>query len=266
MPSPAEVVSGRDVVVRRTPGVNGMHLESSSHGVVLSHSLSVADLDNDLASRLARAMAGCDLHDNSLFERLFTEVVLSTVNDPVQAWSAFYRNTLDRITAPDPGAGSIGEFAPIYHRARSLVRGHRVLDVASCFGFLPILLADDGHEVLACDLGAGSMQLLSTVDARIPCVCCRAEALPLRDSGMDTVLMLHLLEHVDAETGSQALLEAVRVARRRVIVAVPYEDEPTAAYGHVRTLDHGELEGLGRLTGQRFEVIDADGGWLVIDR
>lgn len=45
--------------------------------------------------------------------------------------------------------------------------------------------------------------------------------------------MLHVLEHVDAGTAGALVGEAVRIARRRVVVAVPYEAEPTALYGHL---------------------------------
>lgn len=252
-------------IVVRTRDVDGLYVELVDDRVVLRHDLLASELDNDLAGRIAAAMAECGLADSSLFQRLFTGVVLSTVDDPARAWSTFYRNTLDQLTALDPRAGSIAEFAPIYRRARSLARGRRVLDLASCFGFLPILLADDGHEVIASDLVTGSMRLLSTVDHRVWCLCCRAEALPLPDGAVDTVFVLHLLEHVDAATGLRVLGEAVRVARQRVIAAVPYEDEPTSAYGHVRTVDHAALVGLGEQSGLSFDVIDSDGGWLVLD-
>lgn len=192
--------------------------------------------------------------------------MLTTDPDPGRAWTAFYRNSLRRLTAEHPGQGTIGELAPIYRLARSLVRGQQVLDVGSCFGFLPILLAQDGHTVIASDLSCGSMRLLSTVDTRIRCLCCFAEALPVGDRSVDTVLALHLLEHLDAAAGAQALAEAVRVARLRVVLAVPYEDRPAAVYGHVRTLDHATLAAMGAGTGLRHQVFDRYGGWLVIDR
>lgn len=266
MPSPAEApATGHAVTVLRTPAVHGLRLELGGPALVLRHDLTAADIDNDLAGRLATAMAVTGLTDSCMFEQLFAGVVESTVDDPVRAWSAFYRNTLTRLGSQDPGTGSIGEFAPIYGRASSLARGHRVLDLASCFGFLSILLAEDGLDVVACDLSVGSMRLLSTVDDRIRCLCCRAEELPLCNGAVDTVLALHLLEHVDEAAGFRIVGEAVRVARQRVVIAVPYEDEPTAAYGHVRTLNHDVLEALGRQSGLRYDVIDRDGGWLILD-
>ncbi len=261
MPPPAE----HRPVVRRTPDVDGLQLEVSGDHLLLRHNLGADDIDNDLAGRLAAAVTTCGIADNALFEQLFAAVVRSAADDPAEAWPAFYRNTLDRLTGSDPGTGSIGEFAPIYRRARSLVRGPQVLDLASCFGFLPLLLAGDGWQVVASDVSAGSMRLLSSIGDRLRCVRCAAEALPFADGAVDTVLALHLLEHVDAATGARVLAEAIRVARRRVVVAVPYEQHPDPAYGHVRTLDHADLVALGEGSGLGYEVIDADGGWLVLD-
>jgi hypothetical protein len=60
------------------------------------------------------------------------------------------------------------------------------------------------------------------------------------------------------------LREALRLARRRVVVAVPFEHEPTAAFGHVRTFDRRALIGLGHRLGRPFTVHDHHGGWLVL--
>ncbi len=57
----------------------------------------------------------------------------------------------------------------------------------------------------------------------------------------------------------------LRVARRRAVVAVPFEDEPTPAWGHVRTFDLDDLHALGAATGLPYTVDEHHGGWLVID-
>ncbi|MBA3524179.1 MAG: class I SAM-dependent methyltransferase [Geodermatophilaceae bacterium] len=231
----------------------------------LRHDLTAGEVDNDLAGLLAAVPV-----EPQFFERLFTGVVLTSAPDPLAGWAAFYAATLTRLTGPSPGEGSIGEFALIYRRARALVRGRRVLDVASCFGFLPLLLHSDGLDVVASDVNSGSMALLAAVAGARgggPAVLtCSADALPLAAGGADTVLVVHLLEHVPAAVGTVMLAEAQRVARQRVVVAVPYEDEPTAAYGHVRTLDAADLRALGAASGWGYEVVEDSGGWLVLDR
>ena len=66
------------------------------------------------------------------------------------------------------------------------------------------------------------------------------------------------------EIGDAVIREALRVARHQVVVAVPVEDEPTAAYGHIRTLSLRQLGELGDRVGHRYSVHEHHGGWLVL--
>jgi hypothetical protein len=79
------------------------------------------------------------------------------------------------------------------------------------------------------------------------------------------VTAVHLLEHLPAADTVTVLDEMLRVARHRVVVAVPYEDVPEPVYGHLRTFDHAGLRALGERTGRAFTVADDHGGWLVVD-
>ena len=54
------------------------------------------------------------------------------------------------------------------------------------------------------------------------------------------------------------------VLRRRVVVAVPFEHERTAAYGHVQAFSRADLVRLGRSHGRRFRVSEHHGGWLMM--
>jgi len=87
----------------------------------------------------------------------------------------------------------------------------------------------------------------------------------------DTVTAVHLIEHIDPIATRAVLREALRLARRRVVVAVPFEDEARACYGHIQRFDHAALVDLGA------ELCAADptlgaavheyhGGWLIVDR
>ena len=70
-----------------------------------------------------------------------------------------------------------------------------------------------------------------------------------------------------AEDVAAALIgEATRIARHRVVVAVPYEKRPTRLFGHLRTIDAGQLRKLGAGSGWDHRVYDHHGGWLVLDR
>uniref|UniRef100_UPI002454FDD4 mycofactocin oligosaccharide methyltransferase MftM n=1 Tax=Nocardia farcinica TaxID=37329 RepID=UPI002454FDD4 len=195
-------------------------------------------------------------------------------HDPAAAWRLFYDNTLAQIRrcwdSPNPPPTHIAQIAPVYRRALGLVPPGRVLDMGSCFGFFPLLLADAGqHRVLATDLVPGSMNLLRTIaqarGSAVGTMSCDAAAVPLPDRCVDTVTVLHLLEHLDRAHGRAVLAEAVRLAAQRVIVAVPFEDEPDPSYGHIRTFDTGELSILGIETGLPFTVAEYHGGWLILD-
>ena len=75
-----------------------------------------------------------------------------------------------------------------------------------------------------------------------------------RTRSADTVFAVHLLEHLPRGLDADVLAEMLRVARRRAVVAVPFEDEPTPAWGHVRTFDLDDLHALGAATGLPFTV------------
>ncbi|MBM0126913.1 mycofactocin oligosaccharide methyltransferase MftM [Pimelobacter simplex] len=248
----------------------------------LVHDLRDDLIDNDLAGLVAGELfAPGWLEGSELFERLMTGVVVSTAPDPLAAWTLFYRNTLDRLADAvargddDPSGGhglpegSLAGYAPVYRRAHELIDPGSMLELGSCFGFFSLLSAEH-LDVTASDLTPNTVRLLARVaprlGRRLDTVVCDAARVPRDDSSFDTVVALHLLEHMSPEHGRSVLGEMQRVARRRVVVAVPYEDEPTAAYGHVRTFGHDELVELGARSGWPWQVHDHHGGWLVLDR
>ena len=101
-------------------------------------------------------------------------------------------------------------------------------------------------------------------DVRTHVADARAVALP--DGCADTVFAVHLIEHLPEREGAEVVAEMLRLARRRAVVAVPFEDAPNPAWGHVRTFDTEVLHRIGERTGLPFEVSEHHGGWLVIDR
>ena len=93
-----------------------------------------------------------------------------------------------------------------------------------------------------------------------------AARFPADDGCADTVLAIHLLEHLEPAHGTQVVAEALRLAARRVVVAVPLEDEADETYGHVRTVTLDDLDRWGRGTGCAYDVHEFHGGWLVVDK
>lgn len=217
-----------------------------------------------LADQLGGALQG-----QSEFELVFTGVVRSTVDGGLPAWLRFYRNSLAKL---ENGATA---FAPIHSHAASLVRGSRLIDLGSCFGFFPLRMARHGMDVLATDLNANAMRLLTQVSARLQrpltTMPCDAAEVPLPDGSADTVTALHLVEHLPDPMVDAIVAEAVRLARRRVVLAVPFEDRPRECYGHVQRFDIERLRLMAdrlvrRYAGLSAEAHEFHGGWLILDR
>ena len=278
------------VVVDRARGDRGrrpfgwvrtQHFEvgRQGHRIHVVHCLPTSRIDDDLTGLLAAELFDPGwVSGTDAFERIFTGVVRSSLDDPLDGWELFYRNTLDRLRQPPPvrpaSYGTIDGYRPVYQRAISLVPPGEVLELGCCFGFLSLQLAgrDDVH-VLASDVSAGTVSLLDAMaqrlDADVRTLVADAARVPLPDRHVDTVLAVHLLEHLGDEDAAAAMMaEVLRLARQRVVIAVPFEAEPAADMGHVRVFD---LESLAALAVElpsawRATVSAHHGGWLVIDR
>lgn len=235
-------------------------LRRDAHRLHVTHSLTSEQISERLVAGVTASIEDAAFGQDE-FELTMVGIVRSTIPDPLESWATYYRNSLRELNS------GTADFAPIHDTAADLVRGD-VLDLGSCFGFLPLRLAAAGTTVTATDILPGTMRLLDAVapqlDLKLSTLVCDAANVPVPDGSADTVTAIHLLEHVDEAVGAAILTEALRIARQRVIVAVPFEDEATACHGHVRTFDLPALENLGRSTGRPFEVFEHHGGWLVV--
>lgn len=262
------------VLVARTA-----HFEVHTDGQHLwvQYTLQDDQIDEDLTGLLQSQLFEPGwVRGGDLFERLFTGIVRSTDPDPTRAWELYYRNSIRRIdellVAPSQlgrARGGIADFVPVYQHALQRIVGREVVEVGACFGFLSLLAARRGRRVTAGDLSPGTVRLLSAMSGRLgvplDTFCGDAAALPLADKSADTVLMVHLLEHLEDDHGARSIAEALRVARRRVVVAVPFEERPDEAFGHLRSLTLDDLQRWGERTGCSFRIHEFHGGWLVID-
>ncbi|MFX4287884.1 mycofactocin oligosaccharide methyltransferase MftM [Janibacter sp. G349] len=255
------------------------HFDISHEGgrVAIAHRVPLEEVHAGLAELLSREIFGPGwLRGADVFERIMTGIVLTSAGDPLSAWEHFYRTSLRTIEAatdladsPSAGMhGAVAGYAPVYARAEEVLVGDSVVELGSCFGFFSLRQAGT-REVTAIDVSAGSIRLLEQVSAQLgtPVEALTADAahVPLPDGCADTVVALHLLEHLEPQHGWRVVTEAVRLARRRVVIAVPYEDEPEELWGHVRTLTREDLAAYGLRTGLPFAVEEHHGGWLVLD-
>lgn len=229
-------------------------------------------LSNDLAGWIDSTLVRPGLLAPERFEEAFVAVVAAAAKDPDapdDAWLAFYRNTLDALAGEPVPGGTNAEMQPVHARAEELVVGDDVLELGCCFGFLSLRLAAAGYRVAATDLTGGTVELLSRMapqlGAELDTLVADARAVARPDGSADTVLAVHLIEHLPPAEGDEVVAEMLRLARRRVVVAVPFEDEANATWGHVRRFDTAELAAVGERTGRPYTVSEHHGGWLVID-
>ncbi|MBX7431188.1 class I SAM-dependent methyltransferase [Mycobacterium sp. Y57] len=281
-PTPRGMWSGHGIRVRRRRGPHRPHVGGETvctphfcvqrHGRLLTveHNLLPDELCDELAVMLAEELVDIGaLHGQSEFELVFTGIVRSTVDGGLSAWLRFYRNSVDRLEAGTTA------FAPIHAWAAGEVRGHRLIDLGSCFGFFPLRMARRGIEVFATDLSAPTMHLLRQISTAmrrpLTTLACDAAEVPLPDRCADTVTALHLIEHLPTDAVDAVLDEAIRLARRRVVVGVPFEDEPRDCYGHIQRFDLTTLQRTAERLTRRHPAISArayefHGGWLILDR
>ncbi|WP_433606682.1 mycofactocin oligosaccharide methyltransferase MftM [Prescottella agglutinans] len=259
-PCPPGLWSHDHVTVERVPS-GPITLTRTGDALHVRHSLGPESLSERLVAGVTASIGDADFGQTE-FELTMVGLVRSTVPDALESWTVYYRNSLDELL------DGTADFAPIHDKAAELVRGS-VLDLGSCFGFLPLRLAGAGVPVTATDILPGTMTLLDavapTLGLSVDTLVCDAANVPVPDDSADTVTAIHLLEHVDPRIGAAVVAEALRIARERVVIAVPYEDVATACHGHVRTFDADALRALGVSTGRPFEVFDHHGGWLVLE-
>ncbi|GAA3962334.1 mycofactocin oligosaccharide methyltransferase MftM [Gordonia caeni] len=255
----------RELRVRRCAGATGFTAVADRDGVHLTHSLDETTVsDHRVVAGLCALVSSGALAGQEEFETAFTRVVEDCGPDPAAGWRAFYRNSVRELRS---GHSS---FSPVHRRARSLLVGDSVLEVGSCFGFLALQCAQDGYQVTACDICPGALDLLDAaaadLGAAVTTVAGDARALPQPDDAVDTVTLIHLLEHLDGPDVQAAIGEALRVARRRVVIAVPYESEPSGHFGHRQRLSAADLSHwASRWPGCTAEIFADHGGWLVLD-
>jgi hypothetical protein len=278
--------------------------------LIIVHDFSAAQIDNNLgyyvvsellpllAAQRHRIDSGYSEQDE--FERSVGDIVRSMAGNERRAWRLFYANTLNatQISAglgqppgrPDGTASDfIGLFGAIYRYALDLIEAlpaanapPTVLDVATCFGFFPLLLArlrtvKTLGEIAGCDLNPALMAFavdyarhegLAEVQFGVSDILAddiERELTPL-PARYDVVTALHLLEHLEPAQTEPAVANLWRLTARRLIIAVPLEAVPDPRYGHQQVFDRARLLTIGRTLGGHFEYFEYHGGWLVIDR
>ena len=290
--------------------LNGGSVENDPDDVLVVHDFTPEQIDNNVAGYvadellplLARSRPPLPMPPNGYaytpqetFERYVGAIVRSMDSNERRAWHRFYDNTLAALRAPasvpaSPTNGTtdfVSTFRAIYGRVAELVaetRADSVLDVATCFGFLPLFLAAGANgeptaplRIVGCDLDLALVALaddyrrhrqvsdVSFVSADILGEG-TARALDPDAAGFDVVTAIHLLEHLTTEETLRAVQTLWALTARRLILAVPFEDVPDARFGHRQVFDQKTLLALLPEGTGSHRYFEHHGGWLVIDR
>jgi len=265
--------------------------------VVLLHPFTEATIDEDLSPLIAEELGplGVVSSAQEYGEALFA-VVASTCAaaapcptcgrvhvDLPAIWRHYGVNTLRRLRPlverpPADPASHVERFAAVYRAVIDRCAGASVLDVGSSLGFLPALLAERRPDlsVAGCDNRVDAVRCaadLSAVAVGGRATFAVRDVLDpsFTDAGPhDTVTAVHVLEHFTDAQLPVAVANLLRVTARRLIVAVPYEEEVQPLYGHEQRFTPERLRAWGAWCVQRagagaYTCEEVCGGLLVVD-
>lgn len=203
-------------------------------------------------------------------------------------WLQFCLNSLnslrDQIAHPLPNnqaqVSYITPFAAIYQRMFELITGESLLDVGCSFGFFPVLVSEQAPSmpITACDISADAISFSSSLANATKAQRITFSQLDvlsedfLKLGRFDTVTAIHLLEHLREEEMPTALDHLLQVTKKRLIIAVPYEEQIQKVYGHEQIFTPEKLRQWGTwcvesLGGKRnYWCEELMGGLLIVER
>ncbi len=263
----------------------------TSNQNILLHTFHQDDIDADLICFITDELSAFSIIPTirTFGARLFG-IMASTFPSPrhqATIWNHFCLNTLTRLRSQISQSLLTGDqspyitpFANIYRRIAELFTGQSLLDVGSSFGFFPILMAElfSDRPIIGCDNNPDAVTLATnlvqaTGTPQTTFILRDVLAADFSDLGyFDTVTAIHLLEHLSEEQVSLALTNLLRASRHHLIIAVPYEEQPEAAYGHLQIFTPEKLEYWGQwcleqLQGKgRYSYEEVMGGLLIVER
>ena len=257
---------------------------------ILVHWFAPADLHTNISRHLVEEMRpfGCIPNNACLGEFMTGIVSMSFPGNVRRAWNYFGANTLRRLlvlvstAAPEflPDYGTLEASATLYQRVCELCAGHRFLDAGCNNGFFGLVLAERRpfvQEVIGVDIDTEAFRTAQelAITRNLPTVhYVQADLLSENDicslGLFDTTTALHVLEHFSEADMYVVLSNLLQVTTQHLIFAVPYEEEPTAAYDHRQCFTRAKLETVGawcieRIGGTgRMWCEDLTGGGLLL--
>ncbi|HLI09358.1 MAG TPA: class I SAM-dependent methyltransferase [Ktedonobacteraceae bacterium] len=209
--------------------------------------------------------------------------------DVRRAWHYFGANTLQQFVAflstvstpPYPDYTCIGSFATQYKRICELCTGKTFLDAGCESGFLPVLIAERipfMTRVVGLDIRPDMFDVVSELArerglSNVEFI--QADLLAedfARVGQFDTVTAIGVIEHFSEPEMYRVLANLLKITAQRLILIVPYENEPEPVYGHEQLFTPATLESIGKWCVQHLNGMgkiwleECVGGLLLIER
>ncbi len=263
----------------------------SSNRTILLHLFGQHEIDADLICFIEHELAPSGLIASAQeFGAILFAVIASPFSSPRdqhRIWLHFSLNTLTRLRVqiahpPQsiPSVSYIAPFAAIYRRVFELCVGQSFLDVGCSFGFLPVLLAEHALDscIVGCDNNPDALRFSSdlagvTGTQQFTFALRDVLAANFLDLGrFDSVIAIHLLEHLTEQEFPVALAHLLEATSKRLLIAVPYEEKVQPLYGHHQAFTLEKLHFWGKWCverlgeNSRYWCEDLMGGLLVVDR
>jgi SAM-dependent methyltransferase len=259
---------------------------------ILVHWFTLEEMNADIKHYIAYELKPLGLITHSSdFGNIFSGVIGSFFpKDAHFAWHEYGAKTLQRFllflsTARTPTIfnfyATIGVFSNWYQRVCELCVGESFLDAGCESGFLPLIIAERipfMKHVVGVDIRPDMFEVMKdlAVERQLKSVHFEQADLLAPDfatlGSFDTVTALGVIEHFTEAEMYRVLTNLLAVTNQRLILTVPYEEEPEIIYEHKQLFTRAKLEVLGAWCLAQWGGVgrqwceDADGGLLLLER
>jgi len=265
---------------------------SEAPTTILVHRFTPEEMNADIKHYVVYELKPLGLiQQSSDFGAIFSGVIGSFFpKDAHFAWHEFGAKTLQRFllflsTARTPTVfnfyATIGIFANWYQRVCELCVGESFLDAGCESGFLPLIIAERipfMERIIGVDIRPDLFEVMGEIaqERQMNCVHFVQADLLAGDftklGTFDTVTALGVIEHFSEAEMCQVLSNLLAVTKQRLILTVPYEEQPEILYEHKQLFTRAKLEATGEWCIQQLQGAgriwceDCDGGLLLIER